>query len=206
MSRFRQEAGAVGTTRPAPRFRALLSNGEKTWTLRIRMRTHVERNTGASERGRAIRERAKRRQGIGSGGVGGVGGVGGRASERRREWWGKDSVTYETRFRDTDRGRFVSFRGRIHDATPANVSARVKGGQGTANGAVCIPLDGKQSFVTMCTQRDSSSSTSSTLYLPSSTFCSRVFFFVFITIPLRQRSIRYREARMVFVNTDCCAS
>lgn len=61
MSRFRQEAGAVGTTRPAPRFRALLSNGEKTWTLRIRMRTHVERNTGASERGRAIRERAKRR-------------------------------------------------------------------------------------------------------------------------------------------------
>lgn len=50
MSRFRQEAGAVGTTQPAPRFRALLSTEKRGLrTLRIRMRTR-----------RAERERARR--------------------------------------------------------------------------------------------------------------------------------------------------
>lgn len=76
------------------------------------------RDTRASETEIGDRERR-------SGGSGGSGGTSERTATRVV---GEGQRNVRDTFSRHSRGRFVSFRGRIHDATPANVSARVKGG------------------------------------------------------------------------------
>lgn len=180
MSRFRQEAGAVGTTQPAPRFRALLSTEKRGLrTLRIRMRTR-----------RVERERARRRarypnEWNGERGSGVVGGGDDRANDDVR-WWGKDSVRTRHVF-ETLKQSLISWTNPRH---PRECVCTCKGRRG--DGQWCSLYSARRKIlVRYNVYTETRPRRRPRPYLPSST-CSCELFFVFITIPLWQRSIRYR--------------